>query len=207
MEQLIFAILALAITITIHEFAHAWIADHLGDPTARLLGRLTLNPIKHYDPVGSSLLLILIITGFPYPFGWAKPVPIEASNLRNPRKDMALIALAGPLANILFATIIALFARFSIEWLTIAVLLIKLNVGLAIFNLIPIYPLDGSKVLPALLPHQEVHKYEMFMRQYGTYLLFLIILPIFGGRSIISIVISPLMNLLMRLLLPNLPLF
>ena len=109
-------LLAFAITITIHEAAHAAVADRLGDPTARLLGRLSLNPIKHYDPVGTTLLFVLVIMrsiGIPVlPFGWAKPVPIDPYNLENPRRDSALISLAGPLSNILLATTLALILRF-----------------------------------------------------------------------------------------------
>src|SRR3990167_5774543 len=113
-------IIAFAITITIHEAAHAWMADRLGDPTARLAGRLSLNPIKHYDPVGTTLLLVLVImrsVGIPViPFGWAKPVPVDPYNLADPKKDSALISIAGPLANIALATILSIVLRlFSHE--------------------------------------------------------------------------------------------
>src|SRR5688572_4925045 len=109
--MIIIWILAFAITITIHEAAHAWMANRLGDPTARVLGRLTLNPLKHYDPVGTTLLLVLVVMrsiGIPViPFGWAKPVPIDPYNLENPKKDTALISLAGPFVNIVLATVLA----------------------------------------------------------------------------------------------------
>jgi len=152
--MIIIWILAFAITITIHEAAHAWMANRLGDPTARVLGRLTLNPIKHYDPVGTSLLLILVImrsVGIPViPFGWAKPVPVDPYNLENPKKDMAIIALAGPFVNILLATLLAIVIRIFPSELIFNLFfpVILLNVSLAIFNLIPVHPLDGSKIFP-----------------------------------------------------------
>lgn len=202
-------ILAFAIAITIHEAAHAWMADRLGDPTPRLMGRLSLNPLVHYDPVGTTLLLILSILramGAPViPFGWAKPVQFDPYNLQNPRRDAALISLAGPVSNILLATFIAIFARFSIAATAIAVPFIVLNVSLAIFNLLPVHPLDGGKVLVGLLPHSEAHKVELFLQRYGMFLLFILILPSFGGGSLISIIISPIVNLFLRLLLPQLP--
>lgn len=109
--DIIVLIIAFALTITIHEMAHAWAADYLGDPTARLAGRLSFNPLVHYDPVGSTLLIVTVILTalgtLPFPFGWAKPVPIDPYNLKNPRKDAALISIAGPLTNIIFASILA----------------------------------------------------------------------------------------------------
>lgn len=199
---------AFAITITIHEAAHAWMADKLGDPTARLLGRLSLNPLKHYDPVGTTMLLALVImraVGIPViPFGWAKPVPIDPYNLQNDKKDVALISLAGPLVNMALATLLAIIMRlvpteivFSLSYP-----LVLLNVALAIFNLIPIHPLDGGKILVGLLPKREAQEFDIFLNRYGMFLLVFLIFP-FGGNSLISAVIDPTISFVLNLLVPG----
>jgi len=148
--------------ITVHEVAHGWVAKKRGDTTASMLGRLTLNPIKHIDWIGTILvpaILVLSFTGFI--FGWAKPVPVNDNNLRHPRVDMALVAIAGPIANFLMAFIWAGIARIgvSVELEAISLPLIymgiagiSINLVLALINLIPIPPLDGSRVLACLLP-------------------------------------------------------
>jgi len=204
-------ILAFAITITIHEAAHAWMADRLGDPSARLAGRLTLNPIAHYDPVGTTLLLVLVIMrsfGIPViPFGWAKPVPVDPYNLSHPRRDSALISLAGPMSNIVLATVLAAAVRIfsEITLLNFLFPVILLNVALAVFNLIPIHPLDGGKVLVGLLPKKEARYADLFLTRYGMILLLFVIFPLFGGLSLISLVVGPAINVIINLLLPNLP--
>ena len=196
METLYF-LFGLIIAITVHEFAHALLADRLGDPTPRSQGRLTLNPLAHLDPVGTLMLLL-------FRFGWGKPVIFDPYNLAHPRRDAGIISLAGPASNILLATILALSLRF----LPLPQLLspffyipILLNITLAVFNLIPVYPLDGEKILAALLPRDLAYEYQAVMSRYGTIILIFLILPVFGTSPIISL-ISPTITFLSRLLLP-----
>lgn len=207
-------ILAFVVAITAHEFAHAWMADKLGDPTARLGGRLSLNPIVHYDPVGTTLLLALVVMrafGIPViPFGWAKPVRYDPYNLKDPKRDAALISFAGPGINLILAVIFSLLLRFSLipfSPLSFVSQLIYpfiiLNVSLAIFNLIPLHPLDGGKILVGLLPSGKAREVDIFLTRYGMILLLFLILPSFGGNSGISLIISPVINLLFRLLIPG----
>lgn len=201
--DLFFWLLALAIAITVHEAAHAWMADRLGDPTPRLMGRLSLNPIKHYDPVGTSMLLVtslMRVMGIPViPFGWAKPVPFDPYNLKSPKKDAALVSLAGPVANLLVSVLMVLVIRLFGGYLMIAPIII-LNLSLAIFNLIPIYPLDGEKIVTGILPHRDALEFEAFMHRYGTLLLLALILPIVNGQSLISLTISPIISFLFTFL-------
>lgn len=208
--SLLIWISAVTVAITVHEFAHAWMANRLGDPTARIHGRLSLNPLKHYDRVGTTMLLFSATArafGAPIiPLGWAKPVPFDPYNLENPRRDGALIALAGPVSNLLLATLISFLTRtifMEVALLNIVSLsFIMINVSLAIFNLIPIHPLDGSKILPALLPPAMSVDYERAMRRYGMIILLFMILPTVDGSSPINALITPVILKVLGLLLP-----
>ena len=187
------SIIGLLIAITIHEFAHAFTADKLGDPTPSLQGRITLNPLAHLDPVGTIMLLL-------FGFGWDKPVNFDPHNLRNPRKDAAIISLAGPASNILLATILGILTKVLTSPFLIGLLypLIYINLVLAIFNLVPVFPLDGEKILSGILPRNLSFEFQAVMQRYGTLILIFLILPVFGSSPIISL-ISPLISLLFSL--------
>ncbi|MCK5902022.1 MAG: site-2 protease family protein [Cocleimonas sp.] len=149
--------------ITLHEVAHGWMANKLGDSTARLMGRLSLNPIKHIDPIGTiALPIILLVLSSPIVFGWAKPVPVDMRNFKNPRGDMAIVALAGPLSNIVMAVLWVIILAITQQFITepaiakgfqdMAYAGVIINLVLFTFNLIPIPPLDGGRVLAAVVP-------------------------------------------------------
>ena len=193
-----FGVLVLVILIfssIFHEVAHGIVADRLGDPTARLLGRLTLNPIPHIDPIMSILLpLMLIFSGSPVIFGAAKPVPVDPFNLRDGRRDMALVALAGPLTNvgiaILGAIVLHLFAGALDTFVYFFILqVVRLNLLLAIFNLIPIPPLDGSKVFSLILSEQQAGAY-LSLGNMGIFILFALLLIPIGGFSLGQIIFN-----------------
>ena len=191
----------LLLALAAHEYAHAWTANRLGDPTARAQGRLTLNPIAHLDPVGTLALLF-------FRFGWAKPVPVNHLYFDHPRRDLMWVALAGPLTNLGLAAASALVLRIiggfsvgpSLFWLVSPLVLmlrwsVIYNVILAIFNIIPIPPLDGGRVLSGLLPPRQAATYSR-IEPYGMLLLVLLILS-----GAVGIVMAPPINLIITLLL------
>ena len=198
----VFYLTALLLAITIHEFSHALAADFLGDPTPRVQGRLTLNPKTHLDLFG---LLFLFFFGF----GWGKPVEFDPFNLKNPRHDAAIISLAGPISNLILSTILAILLRlfifFKIRILyTIGNLfffpLIYLNVVLAVFNLLPIHPLDGFKIVGGFLPEKQAKDwYEL--ERYGIIFLLMMFFPL-GRSSMVDLVIKPIISFFLKLFFP-----
>jgi len=200
--EFVIYLLAILIAITIHEFAHAWMADHLGDPTARSQGRLSLNPMVHIDTLGMILLLVI-------GFGWGKPVPFDPFNLKNPRKDAALISIAGPLINLILAFILSMIIRiiilmnlsFLFSFVSLLfVPIIQLNIILGVFNLLPVHPLDGFKVVGGLLSEKKAIEWYQLER-YGIFLLLLLIIPL-GNSSMLDSIIRPIISFFYKFLIP-----
>jgi Zn-dependent protease len=183
-EILLVIVVALVPAIILHEYAHGWTANRLGDPTAKLLGRLTLNPFKHIDPIGSvllpGLLLFAYLNGWTrslFLFGWAKPVPVNFLRLHHPKRDMILVAAAGPLINVILAVVIALILRSGFLPAAVQDVLIwaiELNLVLAVFNMIPIPPLDGSRVVSGLLPNHMLAAYNR-LENYGIVIVLMLL--------------------------------
>jgi len=194
-ESLIAAGIILLVSFPVHEFAHAWAAYRLGDGTAKMFGRLTLNPIVHFDPIGGLLLLASSLTGFG--IGWAKPTPVNPANLRGGHDSEGIVAFAGPAANLVLAALGAIPFRLLISAgqggtdvpiIVIQVLayFVLINVALMIFNLVPIPPLDGSKVLFSFMSPRQVFQYRPVLEQYGFILLiFVAFVPILPGQETI----------------------
>lgn len=187
----IFQLVVLLFSVIIHEVSHGFVAYRLGDTTAKDAGRLTLNPISHLDPFGSVILpLALFIFRSPVLFGWAKPVPFNPYNLKNPKKDSGLIALAGPGSNLLVAFVFGLLLWLAAPIISAPLvvflsIVVKINIVLAVFNLVPIPPLDGSKILFSFLPRKYEHYYTS-VEPYGMYILLFFLF--FGFWLIIPII-------------------
>jgi len=180
----------IGLVISVHEAAHAFVANKLGDPTARLAGRMSLNPAAHIDPIGTVLIpLVLFILNAPV-FAWAKPTPVNLLNFHRPMRDSALVALAGPLSNFLLAILFGILFRFLGG--TLLIVIIQLNLVLALFNLIPVPPLDGYKVLLGILP-KETGLRLMVLESYGP--IFLIVFLLLFFRVFSPILINLLQNL------------
>ena len=192
-EQLILIGFFLLIGFPVHEFAHAFAAWKLGDGTARLFGRLTLNPVVHFDPFGGTMLALSVLLGSGFIIGWAKPTPVNPSNLRDRRNGEVIVALAGPLTNLVMAIAAALVFRALLPSLTttsgplfqvlrLLNLFVVYNVALAIFNLIPIPPLDGSTLLFRFVSPATAWRLRPMLAQYGMFILLALVL--FGGQFI-----------------------
>lgn len=212
-QSFIAGLVAFVIAVTIHEFMHAFTAYQLGDPTAARLGRVTLNPVAHFDPLGFIMLIFLLLGGLG--LAWGRPVPVNPANFRDPKRGMLLTAAAGPLSNIVQATIFALPVRFApaivATWPPMALALLQqlifINILLAAFNLIPIPPLDGSRILTGLLPD---FWYPILapLEQKGVLVLLVLLfvpsmLPPPFRIDLLGAVVSPVRDILLRLVVPT----
>ena len=192
-EVLVLLIPVLLFALVFHEFSHGWVANKLGDPTAKNQGRLTLNPIAHLDPIGSMMILFV-------GFGWAKPVPVDSRYLSNPRKDMMKIAFAGPASNLLLAFLGGILIRmigYAGPLTSMLILFTQINISLAVFNMIPIPPLDGSQIFSGIMIRRNP-QLVMQLQMYGPQILMgLILFGMFTGISIIWAFMSPFVNFFM----------
>lgn len=204
-QTFIINLVVIILSITLHEFGHAISADRLGDDTPRRQGRITLWPDKHFDMLG--FIMILFTTLFGFGLGWGKPVQVDSRHFRNPRRDMLIVAICGPVMNLLLAIVAGLILRFVLpghpEWIVsisgqFAFSFLLINLSLMFFNLIPIHPLDGGKILSSLLPYDQSVRFDRFMWQWGPMIL---LLTCFTGGSILGSILSPAVMSSVRLLI------
>ncbi len=206
-QQLLSTLIVIAIMLLVgfpvHEFAHALAAYRLGDGTAKLFGRLTLNPIVHFDPIGGTMLVLtMLVSKGAFGFGMAKPTPVNPMNLDGGRRGEAIVAAAGPLSNLALAAAAAIPLRYLLatETLDLPLLIqvlamfIQINLLLMVFNLIPIPPLDGSKVMFAFMDRRTEYQIRPVLEQYGLFILIFLILPILPGGSVLGQVVSPIID-------------
>ncbi len=209
--KIVLSIVPLLFAIIIHEVSHGWIAEKLGDPTARILGRITLNPISHIDPIGTIIVPgILLLTGSHFLFGWAKPVPVNFANLRGGRRDMALVALSGPLSNFLLAVVssivfhltfavvtgpVGIYDRIITPIYMMASYSVVFNLVLMVINLLPILPLDGGRIVVGLAPVHIARSMER-MERYGMLIVLLLI-----ASGIWSYIVNPVIDICLRILM------
>ena len=208
--EIVAYLLALLIAIDVHEFAHAWVANELGDSTARYYGRLSLNPLVHLDPMGTMMMLFSIVYGFG--IGWGKPVPVNPVYLRKgPRVGMGLVAASGPLSNLVLAAIVAVPIRLGLRlpWslITLFVIVISVNIGIALFNLLPIPPLDGASILQGILgtirarwSYQVSEALDRVQAQGYIIFIFLILIDQILPISILGFILGTPYRLLYRLI-------
>ena len=199
----VLTLISLLVAITVHEFSHAWAADYLGDPTPRLQGRLNLNPLVHLDNIGMLFILF-------FGFGWGKPVEFDPFNLKDPRKDAAFISIAGPSSNFILAIVLALLLKlFIVLQLNFMIIIgslifvpmIQMNLLLGVFNLLPIHPMDGFKIVEGILSEEKAHEWKQLQR-FGMIFLIMLIIPI-GGSSMLSGILMPAVRFLFNLLVPG----
>jgi Zn-dependent protease len=209
--EIILMIVPLVFAIILHEVSHGWVAEKLGDPTARLLGRITLNPIPHIDPIGTIILPgILLLTGSPILFGWAKPVPVNFGNLRGGRRDMALVAFSGPMSNFLLAVLSSIVFHLTFTGTTgapgllsvitvpvhiMAMLSVKINLVLMVINLFPIVPLDGGRIVVGLAP-EHIAIAMARLERWGMLIVLLLL-----ASGVWSYVVGPVINIFWRILM------
>lgn len=203
-KHIFIMIVAFITALTLHEYSHGRAALAAGDDTAKRAGRLTLNPLAHLDPVGSIFFLIMMMSGFG--IGWAKPVPVNPANFKSPRWDNLKVSLWGPLSNILFAIALSILYRtvirpFLPDFTDLVLWCVAINIMLALFNILPIPPLDGSHILSSLLPTEAARSFEYVISKYGmTILLVIIVLDRVTGISVLGILLGRPVNMLFALL-------
>lgn len=201
LQKIAVSILPVLFGITVHEVAHGWVAKRLGDPTAQRLGRLTLNPLKHIDLLGTILVPAILLLSGARPFGWAKPVPVTWENLRHPKRDMVLVSIAGPLSNFLMAIFWGLLASMALllppgtEWfsaplLNMGIVGIGVNGVLMLLNMLPIPPLDGGRVIAGLLPGRLSWQFGR-IEPYGFFILFALLFIPINGRPLLDVILVP----------------